>query len=85
MTFTTEQSIIPTGIGTIYIILADKPAGESPALKTARYKVFVLDQHGNEMKLAEGDLVPHLQPSDVTWLLDFVARMRAKAEAELLP
>ena len=85
MTFTPEQRIVPTSIGTIIITLIDKPANGEPAIKTARYKVQVLNQNGNEMSVPEGDLVPHILQSDITWLLDFLARMRAKAEAELLP
>ncbi len=80
MTFTQQPPKTPTSIGPIFINLIDMPGNQS-----ARYKVYILDQVQQEMDVIEGDLVPHLIPSDVTWLLDFVARMRAKAEAELLP
>lgn len=85
MAFTEQASSIPTSIGAIVITLLDKPVSDEPALKTARYKVHVLDQDGQEMRVIEGDLVPHLVQADVTWLLDFVTRMRTKAVDELLP
>lgn len=86
MAFTPQPSVTPTSIGTIFITLIDKPAsGDDPEIKSANYKIYVMDQDGHRMSVPEGDLVPHLQQSDITWLLDFVARMRAKAESELLP
>jgi hypothetical protein len=81
MSFATGSAPVPTSIGKIVIVLTD---GEG---KAASYDVYVLDQNNNRIHVPgdQGDLVPHLSPADITWLLDFVSRMRDKAEAELLP
>jgi hypothetical protein len=87
MTFTPAQPRTPTAIGSVVIILKDRPAMESqPASKTVSYDVAVLDQDGRRMDVPQdtGNLAPHLTQAQINALIQFMTDMRAKAEAELL-
>ena len=73
----------PTSIGVFSIGLYDGDGTNSE--RTVQYDVEVLDQDGNTYDGKTGNLANHLDPADVAWLLDFSARMRTKAENEILP
>ena len=83
MTFETIVPKIATSIGVISIDLYDGD-GTNPN-RSVRYDVEVVDQDGETMQGKLGDLVPHISPEDRAWLIDFQNRMRAKANAEILP
>lgn len=76
------ESKTPTAIADISIELGDYL---NPPLQEGRYSVQVLDEDGLIMRVATGDILPHLSGADKTWLSDFLDRMRAKAEQEMLP
>lgn len=73
---------IPTSIGVISIELYDGD-GTVPE-RAARYDIEVMDQNDVTMQGRRGDLIQHLEPADVAWLIDFQNRMRAKAIAEII-
>lgn len=54
-----------------------------PARKEARYWVEVVMSDGSA-QILQGDLVPHLSGAQISGLIDFMADLRAKAEAEIL-
>lgn len=80
MTFTPAGNKVPTSIGAVIVILKEDGA------PNANYQVVIKDQNGQRMSIPQdtGDLVPHLTNADKAWLIDFMARMRAKATAEFL-
>jgi hypothetical protein len=93
MPFSIAQPKNPTSLGAITVVLRDIPAsinsmtGEPiPEAKSAIYEVVILDQNGHRINVQgdAGDLVPYLTQTDITWLLDFVGRLRIKAENEFL-
>jgi hypothetical protein len=71
---------VPTTIGMVSIYLRDNQTDQG-----ARYEVEIFDQDGEPMTTQYGDLVPHLSQGDITWLLDFMSRMRALAAAGFIP
>lgn len=88
MPFTRASASVPTNIRTITVTLRTKPEGiDGPAIQSAFYSVEVHDQNGSQISVVgeSGDLIPHLPQSDAVWLLDFMARLRTKAESEFLP
>lgn len=86
MTFNKAKSRIPTEIGHIRITLIDfVEEGETPAYQKADFEVQVLNGEDEMMEAKDGNLLPHLENSDKLWLSDFMDRMRAKAETEILP
>ena len=79
------DSRIPSAIGDLSITLTDYIARPpNPGSKTAGYEFQVLNGEDDVMKILTGDLIPHLEDEDKDWLLDFMSRMRAKAQ-EILP
>ena len=74
---------IPTTIGQIYLEFVDEDGSQNT--RQARFMVEVFDQLGEGMNGARGNLVQHLEPADITYLLDLQDRMRAKAVAEIIP
>lgn len=83
MTWEKEVVRTPTSIGSIFIALTDND-GE-PANHIATFNIQILDQNGEYYKARTGDLQPHLTPEQTTAIINFMAEMRTKAEAELLP
>ena len=88
MAFNPQQTItkIPTEISTIEInlwVTTDKHDPRAP--KGAEYKIHIDDQNGRTMNYVSGDLVPHLTPAQVQWLLKFMDDIKAQAEAQVLP
>lgn len=80
MPFTTEPTISPTAIGDILVRMwTDGVGGES-----VMYNVEVENDQGGSHHRT-GDLGPHLAPAEIAALRDFLAMLRAKAEAEFLP
>jgi hypothetical protein len=81
MAFNPETSLTPVSVGDIAIILTDytdQPDG-------AQFEIQVLQGDGELFRLATGDLGPHLTETQKSALTSFLADMRTKAEAELLP
>lgn len=83
MAFTKEATRVPQRIAAIEVTLySPDPLGtESPG---ASYSVQVMYSTG-EVRALTGDLVPHLTPAQITSLQSFMAAMRTKAVAEILP
>ena len=82
-------SRIPESIADLSVVLTDYVAdGEEPARQEGRFEVQVVYDNG-EVKLIQGDLVPHLTPhltqGQVDQLIAFMDMLRAKAESEILP
>ena len=74
---------VATTIGPIFIALTDNDGTSINHIIT--YNVQVLDQNGDVLDLKAGDLEPHLVAGQKTAIVDFLAEIRAKAEAEFLP
>jgi hypothetical protein len=74
----------PTSIGTLRIRLIDED-GISANMR-AYYSVDVLDENGEKIDFpgTDGDLVPHLTPTQISNLVAFMQAMRDKAVAEFL-
>jgi hypothetical protein len=86
------KSRIPTAIGDLSIVLtdfidADGPHGPIPAHQEGRYEVQVLNGDDVVMRVAQGNLVPHLGDSPITvqQLVAWLNWLRTKAEQEILP
>ena len=82
-------SRIPESIADLSVVLTDyienqASEGEPEVYKTARFEVQVKYDNG-EIKLIQGDLVPHLTSQQITGLLGFMSVLRTKAESEILP
>lgn len=76
---------IPEAIEDISVVLTDYiAAGEEPARQSGDYSVQVRYDNG-EIKVASGDLVPHLTAGQITALMGFMDSLRVKAEEEILP
>ena len=80
MAWVPEGNRVPTSIGNIVITLKDTDIAQ-----TVAFTVRVLDQDDVMMRDLQGNLAPHLAPAQITALQDFMADMRAKAVAEILP
>ena len=83
MAFIKEQSKVPSSIGDISVVITDL---EDPTENDqVHYSVQVLQTDGSIFRVATGNLVPHLTQNQINSLVAFMATLRAKAEAELLP
>ncbi len=83
MAFSREAARVPVAIAGISVQLySPDPTGYEVA--AASYSVQVRYNDGT-ISVLTGDLVPHLTPAQVNGLLAFLADMRAKAIAEILP
>lgn len=83
------QSRIPESIADLSVVLTDyvenqAEEGEPEAFHTAHFEVQVKYTNG-EIKLIQGDLLPHLDVSQKSSLLQFMQFLRVKAEQEILP
>ena len=74
----------PDSIEDISIELYQLDDGDGTFTPGARYSVQVRYSDG-DLDVITGDLVPHLTPAQINTLLTFIADMRTKAEAEVLP
>lgn len=93
MAFERVQAVNPSALGELRVTLIDAPGqgdpgnpqatGYMPPRKEACYCIEVQMNDGST-KTLQGDLVPHLSGAQITGLMDFMAAMRAKAEAEIL-
>jgi len=92
MAFSRNPIITPVAILGVRVVLDDVPAigdpedpeiGYTPARKEARYRVEVQMDSG-EVREVAGDLVPYLTQAQISGLMDFMADLRNKAEAEIL-
>jgi hypothetical protein len=85
--FERQPAIEPVGIGNIEVVLRDFPdASVAPWVdpgKSARFRVEVVMSDGSA-RVMEGDLVPYLTQAQISGLMDFMADLRNKAEAEIL-
>ena len=81
MAFTRVESKTPTAIGDISIVIVDHNGNEQDEI---HYEVQVLQADGSLFKLAQGNLVPHLKPGQITQIQTFMATIRVLAQA-LLP
>lgn len=75
--------LIPTDIVDLKIQLAIGPTEAGGVGKEGVYFINVRYSNG-DIRRQVGDLLPHLSAADVTWLNDFIDRMLAKAELEML-
>lgn len=83
MAFEREPTRIPQAIEDIEARLFDpNPAGSEE--RGAQYSVQIRFSDGS-LRVREGDLVPHLTAAQISALQGFMATLRAKALAELLP
>lgn len=89
MAFIQQPIAAPTSIGDIQITLYDPGEGSAatggiPNVQGVHYTVQVVYSDGSVRALS-GNLVPHLTTTQINGLLSFVAAMRVKANAEILP
>lgn len=82
MVFTVEKVRIPASIGDISIVLTDYIDKE--AQSTAKFEVQVLQADGSIFRVVSGDLVPHLNATQIKGLQALMADLRAKAQ-KMLP
>lgn len=83
MAFPRQAARQPTAIGDVVVTLTDPdPLGEGAP--NASYVVQVRHSDGT-LRLVSGDLSPHLSAAQISGLLSFMAAMRTKAIAEILP
>lgn len=79
------ETCIPNGIEDISVTLTDFiAAGEEPARQEAHYEAQVRYSNG-DLRVTQGNLVPHLTQGQIDGLMNFMDDMRAKAESEILP
>ena len=80
---------IPESIADLSVVLTDfienqAEEGEPEVFQTGRFEVQVKYTNG-EIKLIQGNLVPHLTAGQKTALMGFLTSLRVKAEEEILP
>jgi len=93
MPFSQVTNRVPTSIGKIEITISHDPAyvdedgNPQPEERKARFKIDVIDQDGERIRPepVRGNLEPHLTDQEKTYLVNFMATLRARAEAEILP
>ena len=91
MAFEQVEPKVPSAIGDISITLTDHIAIAGPgggpvdAWQEIGFNVQVLNGDGQIMRTVSGNLAPHLTQPQIDQLKAFVATIRAKAEAEILP
>lgn len=83
MAFPEQATSTPAAIADISIQLySPDPLGTDIAGASYSVQVRYSD---NSMRVVTGDLVPHLSQAQINGLLSFMADMRVKAVAEILP
>ena len=83
MTFTPEDTRIPTSIGSIAITLTDQDGVAANHIAT--FVIEVEDQDGDMLRVRTGNLEPHLEAAQKTAIVNFLDWVRDKAVDELLP
>ena len=81
MAFSPEESITPSAIGDIQVVLVDHDGSETDGVL---YEVQVLRADGNLFTLKKGNLIPHLTAQQITAMQNFMADIRTLAGG-LLP
>lgn len=85
MAFDKATTVTPTEIRDVSIVLTDYVATPNEsAHQAASYSVQVHHDNG-DIKILDGDLVPHLTQGQIDALMGFMNDLRTKAEAEILP
>lgn len=85
MPFQSAGVLTPTRVNAITIRLKDWLEDTGGPNYGASFICYVEDQNGEPMEPVAGNLVPHISTADRNWLIDFMQRMREKAETEILP
>ena len=80
---------IPESIADLSVVLTDyvenqAEEGDPEVFQAARFEVQVEYTNG-EIELIQGNLLPHLDVSQKSSLLQFMQFLRIKAEQEILP
>jgi hypothetical protein len=76
-------TLTPTAITDLVVTLRSPDTrGSEPS--SAAYRVGVLHSNG-EIRYLEGDLVPYLTSGEINSLLNFMATLRTRAIAQILP
>lgn len=83
MAFDQEPTRTPTAIGSIVVALKDAFDGEGTPYQSAHFDVKVELSDGTVIT-RRGNLVPHITAAQRQGLMDFMASLRAQAEAEIL-
>lgn len=80
-TFDKAGTLIPTSVGRVEVTLYDDGTNQG-----INYRVTVLDQNGSEMRVRNdvGNLVPHLTPTELNSLRNFIVGLREKARTEFI-
>lgn len=89
MAFAKEAVRTPVAVGDIRIITLDAGAGSvdvsgTPVQDSISYSLWVIYSDGSRKHL-EGNLAPHLTPTQINGAIAFAAAVRQIAEAQLLP
>ncbi len=90
MAFDKVTTRTPKNIGAIVITLKDLPANPdahppTEAVQTATIQVDVLDADGQPLTQYVADLLRHITTQQANTLRNFMALMRTKAGAEVVP
>lgn len=87
-TFPQEPSRVPQTVADIEVVLYDAvesiPPDPEGVSDHVRYSIQVVFDDGS-MKVINGNLVPYLNPSIIGELQAFMAMIRTRAVAEVLP
>lgn len=79
---------LPTYVNRITVTMIDAKSDGlgNPPEKKATFEIIIHDQFEKvyEDACRRGNLARHLSDADKAWLMDFMARLRAKAESNLL-
>jgi len=85
MAFDKAESRMPVAIRDLSVVLVDyAAAGDQETHQQARYEVQVEYDTG-EIKVMQGDLVPHITTAQIEALQGFIAGLRVQAEEQILP
>ncbi len=90
MAFDLQRIKTPKSVGAIVITLKDYPANPNAtppteAMQTAMIHVNVLDADGQPFHQYSADLLKHITAQQANTLKNFMALMRTKAGAEVVP
>lgn len=93
MPFSQIINRVPTSIGRLEITVSHEPAyvdedgNPQPDERTARFKIWVLDQDGEWIRPEplQGNLIPYLSDPQRTAIINFMDTLRSQAESEILP
>ena len=84
MAFDKAISRTPVAIRDLSVVLVDYVEDcDRPARQEARYEIQV-EYNTGEIIVKQGDLVPHITPTQITALQEFIAGLRIQAEEQIL-